>query len=79
MSLHRDRHGEWFDDRITQIPLRPGVVIKVLDIPHDLSVNEAEKIAAVVQAMVGPATKTPNQTAARKTRASPSAELPGAS
>jgi hypothetical protein len=36
------------DSLTIPIPLRPGVIVKVFGIPHDLSVEEANKIATIV-------------------------------
>lgn len=38
-------------DRIMPIQIRPDVIVRILDIPHDLTMAEAQKIAAVVKAM----------------------------
>lgn len=40
-------------DRITPIPIREDVTVCILDIPHDLTKAEAEKIVAVVKAVSG--------------------------
>lgn len=39
-----------FDDGITPIEIRPGVFVRIVNIPHDLTKAEAEKIAAIILA-----------------------------
>jgi hypothetical protein len=39
------------DSLVFPIPLRPGVVVKLCDIPPDLTDAEAEKVAAVIKAL----------------------------
>jgi CRISPR/Cas system-associated protein Csm6 len=39
------------DPIIIPIEIRPGYFVQIMGIPHDLTAEEAEKIAAVVLAM----------------------------
>jgi hypothetical protein len=43
-----------FDDVVVPIPLRHDLVIRIANIPLDLTEAEARKIAAVVLAHAGP-------------------------
>lgn len=50
-SVHRNEHTETHSHLVFPIPIREGVIVKVSNIPADLSATEAEKIAAVVKAL----------------------------
>lgn len=38
-------------DKIAPVEIRPGVFIHIFGLPHDLTHMEAQKLAAVVQAL----------------------------
>jgi hypothetical protein len=40
--------------RVIPIPLRHDLIVRVLGVPRDITEQEAEKIGAVVKAMVEP-------------------------
>lgn len=42
------------DDRILPIEIRPGEHVRVFGLPLDLTKREADKIAAVIEAMAAP-------------------------
>ena len=39
---------------VIPVPIRPDVIVRLVDIPHDLTKAEAERIARIVIAMAVP-------------------------